>query len=562
MKLLQVPPNIEGRFVCAGRFVGVASELDMPMNHLTKILNERNGRPYSYWRIGTKLNKEYSIWDTMLSENSVAIGWADIGDLSHITYDRKSKNMIREALKSHYPNDPRVIGRKTQEIFNFVIRINEEDIVLPSDGKRVLGIGRIVGNYEYVPDSDAPHRRPVEWMSLEEWQMPKQEGLRTTVFPIRKHEANRVDVERHILEAEPPKRPPRSRPQLTGISGRIQAILERKKQVILYGPPGTGKTYWARRTAQDLVAISKVGQTYDELPANQRNSLFSKDASQLRMCTFHPAYGYEDFLEGFRPNTVNQQLVFEERDGIFKQLCKDGVNNPGQDYYLIIDEINRGDIPRIFGELLTILEVDKRGQEILLPLSGKPFAVPRNVYIIATMNTADRSIALLDTALRRRFGFIELMPDMSILKGVVVANTIPLGPWLSALNERIMEHIGRDARNLQIGHAYLMQDGRPVADFQQFSRVFREDIIPLLQEYCYEDYQTLAHILGDSLVDVRLQRIRHELFEQDRRDDLAQVLLEPAPELAASSEVVASEAESQELEAEEEKSAEYEDVES
>jgi 5-methylcytosine-specific restriction protein B len=130
-----------------------------------------------------------------------------------------------------------------------------------------------------------------------------------------------------------------------------------------------------------------------------------------------------------------------------------------------------------------VLEKDKRGKTILLPLTGRQFRVPGNVFIIGTMNTADRSIALLDTALRRRFGFIELMPDISIL-GDTMVDEIPLGLWLKSLNERICEYVGRDARNLQIGHSYLLEKGRPAGDFATFEKMLREDIMPLLEAYC------------------------------------------------------------------------------
>jgi 5-methylcytosine-specific restriction protein B len=270
------------------------------------------------------------------------------------------------------------------------------------------------------------------------------------------------------------------------------------------------------------------------------------------LCTFHPGYGYEDFLEGYRPHAQGDQLVFELRDGIFKRVCRAAESDPNHAYYLIIDEINRGDIPRIFGELLTLLEKDKRTLAVSLPLSGDQFAVPPNVYIIATMNTADRSIALLDTALRRRFGFVELMPDKALLKDTVIANSIPLGEWLAGLNRRVLQHIGRDARKLQVGHAYFLEDGQPVSRLDAFARIVRDDIIPLLQEYCYEDYKTLAQLLGESLVDVQGQRIRFELFASNREDELIQALLEPEPDLAASKVVVDSDASAQALEAEEE----------
>ena len=169
----------------------------------------------------------------------------------------------------------------------------------------------------------------------------------------------------------------------------------------------------------------------------------------------------------------------------------------------------------------------------MLPVSGHPFAVPRNVYIIGTMNTADRSIALLDTALRRRFGFIELMPDVSLLSDVNIEG-IPLGLWLRELNSRVCEYIGRDSRNLQIGHSYLMEGGKPVTNFIKFVRAIREDIIPLLQEYCYEDYSTLEKILGSGLVDVNTQQIRNDLFDEPNQAQLIQALLATCPEISTS----------------------------
>jgi 5-methylcytosine-specific restriction enzyme B len=168
------------------------------------------------------------------------------------------------------------------------------------------------------------------------------------------------------------------------------------------------------------------------------------------------------------------------------------------------------------------------------------FSVPKNVFLIGTMNTADRSISLLDAALRRRFGFFELMPDGTVLKDSVISG-IPLRAWFDTLNTRIREHVGRDARNLQIGHSYLMQSGSPLKDLASLKRAIRDDIIPLLEEYCYEDYTTLATILGDQLVDSAAQRVCHELFDDGSESYLIQALLAPCPEITASSEAVSSE---------------------
>jgi 5-methylcytosine-specific restriction protein B len=230
-------------------------------------------------------------------------------------------------------------------------------------------------------------------------------------------------------------------------------------------------------------------------------------------------------------------MTFVRQNGIFKQLCEIARKDTANDYILIIDEINRGDIPRIFGELLTVLEKDKRGKSILLPVSGAEFSVPPNVFVIGTMNTADRSIALLDTALRRRFGFIEMPPDPTMLRSAILEG-IPLGPWLEELNQRIRRVVGRDARNLQIGHAYFLDNGKPITDLARFARVLREEIIPLLEEYCYEDYAALGQILGTALVDESNQVIRQALFEPGNEANLVQALLEPTPDLATLASVI------------------------
>jgi len=502
----------------------------MPMNHLTSTLNANNGRPYRYWRIGTRLDPQGSIWELMRDQKCVAVGWAEIGPLTDIGYNQASKEKIRTLLNAHYPTDPRAQGRKVQYLLNFAVGMVENDLVAASDGLRVLGLGRITGPYGFVPHPDAPHRRPVEWLWLGEYAMPIQEGLRTTVYELKNPE-NLIGIETRLREAQPPPPPP----PLSGIPKRIQAILERKGQVILYGPPGTGKTYWAWHTARILSSYDCFGTTYDRLTEEQRKIINNET---VRICTFHPAYGYEDFWEGYRPQKINGALVFDLEDGIFKKLCKDAREQPERMFCLIIDEINRGDIPRIFGELLTVLEKDKRDIEITLPLSKQKFSVPKKVFVIGTMNTADRSIALLDKALRRRFGFVELMPDSSVLEGAVVSG-IPLGPWLDSLNQRLCDHIGRDARNLQIGHAYLLDQGRPVTNFSRFVRILQDDILPLLEEYCYEDFSTLAKILGPGLVDEQRQRLRHELFEPAREDELVSALL--SPEVVTSMQAAATE---------------------
>lgn len=225
---------------------------------------------------------------------------------------------------------------------------------------------------------------------------------------------------------------------------------------------------------------------------------------QLTRVTFHPTYGYEDFVEGFRPvPTTTGQLSLELSDGVFKRICQAARANPDKPYLLLIDEINRGNIPKILGELITVIERDKRDLEILLPLSGEPFSVPSNIYILATMNTADRSIRLLDAALRRRFSFIELMPTPSVL-GDARVGELGLAWFLTELNRRITKDSGREK---QIGQSFLLDAGRPVATTERFAARFRQEILPLLQEYAYDDFRALADYLGADLVDTELQRL-------------------------------------------------------
>lgn len=283
---------------------------------------------------------------------------------------------------------------------------------------------------------------------------------------------------------------------------KVKMLLETKKQLILYGPPGTGKTYNARRLAVlflggDISTDEKCNESYRNL----------HEAGRLEFITFHPSYSYEEFVEGITlktddgANVQNQtqsktdRIMYELKQGIFKKLCARARNN-AEKIVLIIDEINRGDISKIFGELITLLEKDKRlgGEheiEVELPYSNDKFAVPPNLYIIGTMNTADRSIALLDTALRRRFGFVELMPDFSLLPENQLFNeTIEV---LTKINKRIRDdkEIGREK---QVGHSFFFD----VKNEDDLKMVWYYEILPLLMEYCLDDFEKVNKILfGD-----------------------------------------------------------------
>jgi 5-methylcytosine-specific restriction protein B len=227
----------------------------------------------------------------------------------------------------------------------------------------------------------------------------------------------------------------------------------------------------------------------------------------LTRLTFHASYSYEDFIEGYRPvDSKGGQLSLRLEDGIFKRVCREAQANPKKPYLVFIDEINRANVAKVFGELITLLEKDKRGLMVSLPQSKEPFTIPPNVYVLATMNTADRSIKLLDAALRRRFAFVELMPDPSLLEGRKFGS-MALDEFLTELNRRIAEKEGREK---QIGHSFLMDGDGPIADQDEFARRFRQEILPLLQEYCYDDYRVLATYIGQELVDQEGQLLNDE----------------------------------------------------
>jgi 5-methylcytosine-specific restriction protein B len=529
------PAKEDNLYEMAGYFRLIAERCEMPIKHVTAAITELYGFPVNYYRIGTG-DSGKSYWFDMSVNSYVAVGWSDLGDLNSYSESRNMRNDIQEQLIKLYKYDNRTASIKAGEIIRFYNSIEIGDIVVAVSGEKVYGIGKVSGNYEYVKDRPYSHCRNVDWIKIfkEAIKLPKPSaGIRTSCFPYRDIE-NIMEINR-LMNDENIKGDDKSKislPLLTGMVAEIGKVLDRKMQVILYGPPGTGKTYYAEKACCELASRNIFRKTFSSLSEDEKNTILGDGRTYgvVRMCCFHPSYGYEDFIEGIKPRVSNNQTVFDLKDGIFKKICSDALKEPNKKFYLIIDEINRGDISRIFGELIMLIEKGKRGKHIILPLSNEPFSVPENVYIVGTMNTADRSIALLDVALRRRFGFIELMPDYSLLENIEFEG-LPLAGWLKELNSRICEHIGKDARNLQIGHSYFLEKEKTIADKGKFKQIIKEDIIPLIEEYCYGDYAMISKILGDGIVDVKNQTIRSELFNTPDISNLITALLSPCPTL-------------------------------
>ena len=304
---------------------------------------------------------------------------------------------------------------------------------------------------------------------------------------------------------------------LDGISNEIkQEVINTKEEenaqlilpsvnTILYGPPGTGKTYNSVKYAVDTVDeyFNKDSSKKFKAYVERFNEL--KAAGQIAFTTFHQSYSYEEFIEGIKPflgkrgvRRGKSDLNYKISYGVFKEFCNKAASDRSNKYVFIIDEINRGNISKIFGELITLIEDSKRAGEneamsVTLPYSQEEFSVPNNVYILGTMNTADRSIALMDTALRRRFEFIEMMPNEKLLTGIVI-DGIEVKEMVEKMNQRIEALYDREHT---LGHAFFMPlKNEKKATIDQLASIFTNKIIPLLQEYFYEDYEKIMLVLG------------------------------------------------------------------
>lgn len=332
---------------------------------------------------------------------------------------------------------------------------------------------------------------PIPWNDLKE--MPKLancEVLRNTQGSLFKltHDEYELIIENEIQNQNPEYTSVEAlkdlfieEPELK----KILASLKYKQSIILQGPPGTGKTYMAKRLAFLLMG--------------------EKDNSKIEMIQFHQSYSYEDFIQGYRPRDDGS---FRLENGVFFRFCKRAQSDPDKSYFFIIDEINRGNLSKIFGELMLLIEKDKRGPEFAVSLtysqfSDSRFYIPRNVYIIGTMNTADRSLAVVDYALRRRFAFINLNPIFStkfrnhiIDKGVDESIANKISQKMTALNELITVNLGD---GFQIGHSYFSDLGEMNGDDSWYQYVIQHEIGPLLEEYWFDNLDKAKDCLANLL---------------------------------------------------------------
>jgi len=454
-------------------------------------------RTRKLWKIAP--GAKARLWQVFRDQNRIMIAWLPDSNFLHF----KSRKEVQQALVK--------AGQKNggaYSIWPFSHEIQREDIVIANKGKQVVvGIGLVKS--DYIPARDeknrsiwpvlqsqkdvdwrTPHTREVEWLIRKEVEVPFNFQQRT-VTPVSNDEWEQIksayrnqyphdpEIEKAlmIVEGYPPKEPRHLQ--------YLKRILARTHNLILYGPPGCGKTYWVRRFADAFIT----------------------SGDRWKFVTFHQSFAYEDFVEGLkplRPKDGDTYVKYDVIPGVFREICKNAEDawrahkEAAPKYLLVIDEINRANIAKVFGELITLIEDDKRlGQAneitVTLPYSHQQFGVPPNLYLLGTMNTADRSIALLDLALRRRFTFMEIMPDASLLKPV---GEIDVGHLLERLNARILGLLDRDH---QIGHSYFLAAG-DTADPDALHFAWYHRVIPLLQEYFYNDGERLLAVLGNDFV--------------------------------------------------------------
>ncbi|MEU0953712.1 AAA family ATPase [Streptomyces niveus] len=490
------------------------------------------------WKIAP--GERASLWDDCLQNRRIRIAWDEVGSLVQYETDQE----LKAALDQQWPRSAGGNLRLARQMLAFR-DLERGDLVVANRGKsEVLAVGTVVGGYAYGPDAQTHrHTVGVDWDTSyaqnfdaprHAWQQTLAKVPGSLMREIRhRRDQREVDElpglvsdadgvgEPGVVEtAAVVKGPGLPDEELPDDVRKVRDLLEHKGQVVLQGPPGTGKTRLALNVALTLAGhadlieaapgeraavLAKLSAVPEEAEGTgEAGASEEPRAARLTMVTFHPSYGYEDFVEGFRPDTTadGAGLHLKMKDGIFLRVCAAAKKAPDDIYLIVVDEINRGDLSRILGELITLLELDKRGSvSITLPTSGRQQTVPPNVRIIGTMNSADRSVGHIDSAIRRRFAFLDVPPDLDSLDGEVEG--LGLASLLEGLNERLDAQFGP---NHLLGQAYLLADDRPLATAEQLSHAFHHEIVPLVTDYCLGRPEMLRAVLGE-LVDDRTGRV-------------------------------------------------------
>lgn len=417
-------------------------------------------------------------WMECQQKEIMVLGMDDIGDYSQ--YD--SKESLRQELISTYDNST---SRKNQALmaWNFANKLAINDVIFAKRSNTLVGKGIVTRDYIF-DDSRQEYKniRTVKWLQIGEWEHPGKSVAKrlTDITPYTDYIEKLITIftpdELDDVDTQPEVDYPEysSADFLSDVYMSEQDyetlvnVLKMKKNIILQGAPGVGKTFTAKRLAYSIIG--------------------AKNPDRVQMIQFHQSYSYEDFIEGYRPT----ENGFTIKKGSFYKFCKLAEDDDENDYFFIIDEINRGNLSKIFGELFMLIEKDKRGIELQLLYSDENFSVPPNVYIIGMMNTADRSLAMLDYALRRRFSFFTMKPGFNTIGFQTYQDSLKSDAFnkliscIKQLNSKIAADISL-GEGFCIGHSYFCGLTAKTATVQTLTSIIEYELIPLLKEYWFDE---------------------------------------------------------------------------
>lgn len=435
-----------------------------------------------YWIYspGKNANK----WNEFFNGKIMAVDWPEVPDLNGFESKEQLVSFMKDTINPEYSFKNNALC-----LWQFANEMRVGDIIFVKRGKhKIIGKGVVTSEYFYDDSrEDFKHTRMVEWQANGEWNHPGGNAVTKTLTDITRYTSY---VQKLLslfgdddVEIDDEQRAP-VYPKYTkedflnevfideSAYDTLVGLLDSKYNLILQGAPGVGKTFAAKRLAYSIMG--------------------EKDTSRVTMVQFHQSYSYEDFIQGYRPTENGFELV----DGAFYKFCKAAEEDEDNMYFFIIDEINRGNLSKILGELMMLIEKDKRGDKVELLYSNDKFMVPQNVRIIGMMNTADRSLALIDYALRRRFAFYDFEPAFSssgfriYLDEKNSQKLNNLVETVKQLNEAISkdESLGSDFR---IGHSYFICNGDDITD-NWLSSVVEYELVPLLKEYWFDEPTKIA----------------------------------------------------------------------
>ena len=420
-----------------------------------------------------------SMWDEFYNAGIMAIGWGEIGDLKNF----KTKGDIKIKMKETFGSNLSYT-HAAHATWQFANEMKIGDVIFVKNGtQQLVGRGVVTSDYEFDPNrkDEYGNIRKVNWTNKGQWQHPGKAVMKTlTDITTYTEYVEKLNALFEDETADDVEEAAKNYPVYTEDDfldevfmsdeeySQLVGILRNKKNIILQGAPGVGKTFAAKRLAYSMMGV--------------------KDIDRVMMVQFHQSYSYEDFIMGFRPTETG----FELKKGAFYNFCKKAEIDSDNDYFFIIDEINRGNLSKIFGELFMLIENDKRGLPLQLLYSDEKFAVPGNVYIIGMMNTADRSLAMLDYALRRRFAFFELRPGFETDGFREYRTTLDNEKFNKLINcvEGLNNAISADESlgdGFCIGHSYFCNLDAETIDDRCLSGIVEYELIPLLKEYWFDE---------------------------------------------------------------------------